>query len=67
LSSEPSEVKPRDTAGINGKPQVTASVPADANVNGGKPFYLGLLREGSIGLAFDRPELAPPTPRPAQP
>ena len=31
------------------------------------PFYLGLLREGSIGLAFDRPELAPPTPRPAQP
>ena len=22
------------------------------------PFYLGLLREGSIGLAFDRPELA---------
>ena len=31
------------------------------------PFYLGLLREGSIGLEFDRPELAPPTPRPAQP
>jgi hypothetical protein len=28
------------------------------------PFYLGLLRKGSIGLAFDRPELAPPTPRP---
>jgi hypothetical protein len=31
------------------------------------PFYLGLLREGSIGLAFDRPELAPPMPPPARP
>ena len=27
-------------------------------------FYLGLLKEGSIGLAFDRPELAPPMPQP---
>lgn len=25
------------------------------------PFFLGLIREGNIGLAFDRPELAPPT------
>jgi hypothetical protein len=24
------------------------------------PFYLGMLKEGSIVLAFDRPELAPP-------
>ena len=31
------------------------------------PFYLGLLREGSIGLGFDRPELAPPMPPPARP
>ena len=31
------------------------------------PFYLGLLREGSIVLAFDRPELAPPMPQPARP
>jgi hypothetical protein len=31
------------------------------------PFYLGLLREGSVGLAFDRPELAPPVPAPARP
>jgi hypothetical protein len=32
------------------------------------PFYLGLLREGSIGLAFDRPALAlPGEPEPAQP
>jgi hypothetical protein len=31
------------------------------------PFYLGLLREGSIGLAFDRPELAPLMPPPARP
>jgi hypothetical protein len=30
------------------------------------PFYLGLVREGSIALAFDRPELAPPPP-PAKP
>jgi len=28
------------------------------------PFYLGLLREGSIGLAFDRPNLAPLEPVP---
>jgi hypothetical protein len=28
------------------------------------PFYLGLLSEGSIGLAFDRPELAPREPPP---
>jgi hypothetical protein len=38
----------------------------------GKPvqpdwFYLGLLREGGIGLAFDRPELAPPMPPRARP
>ena len=25
-------------------------------------FYLALLKEGSIGLAFDRPDLAPPQP-----
>ena len=32
------------------------------------PFYLGLLREGSIALAFDRPALAPPgEPEPARP
>ena len=32
------------------------------------PFYLGLLREGSIGLAFDRPALTPPgEPAPARP
>lgn len=32
------------------------------------PFYLGLLREGSIALAFDRPRLAPPgEPEPARP
>jgi hypothetical protein len=31
------------------------------------PFYLGMLREGSIVLAFDRPELAPPVPAPAKP
>jgi hypothetical protein len=31
------------------------------------PFYLGLLREGSIGLAFDRPALAPREPPPARP
>lgn len=24
------------------------------------PFFLGLLKEGSLGLAFERPELAPP-------
>lgn len=24
------------------------------------PFFLGLLKVGSLGLAFDRPELAPP-------
>jgi hypothetical protein len=28
------------------------------------PFYLGLLREGSIVLAFDRPQLAPREPPP---
>jgi hypothetical protein len=28
------------------------------------PFYLGLLREGSIGLAFDRPNLTPREPVP---
>jgi hypothetical protein len=31
------------------------------------PFYLGLLKAGSIVLAFDRPELAPPMPAPAKP
>jgi len=32
------------------------------------PFYLGLLREGSIALAFDRPALAlPGEPEPARP
>jgi hypothetical protein len=32
------------------------------------PFYLGLLREGSIGLAFDRPALTlPGEPEPARP
>jgi hypothetical protein len=31
------------------------------------PFYLSLLKQGSIVLAFDRPELAPPMPPPAQP
>lgn len=31
------------------------------------PFYLGMLKEGSIVLAFDRPELAPPVPLPANP
>jgi hypothetical protein len=29
------------------------------------PFYLSILKEGSIALAFDRPELAPPVPAPA--
>lgn len=24
------------------------------------PFYLGMLKEGTVALAFDRPELAPP-------
>lgn len=28
------------------------------------PFYLSLLKEGSIALSFDRPELAPPTIQP---
>jgi hypothetical protein len=28
------------------------------------PFFLGLLKEGSIGLAFDCPELAPRGPAP---
>jgi hypothetical protein len=31
------------------------------------PFYLSMLKEGSIALAFDRPELALPLPRPATP
>ena len=31
------------------------------------PFYLGLLKEGSVALAFDRPELARPLPSPAKP
>ena len=31
------------------------------------PFYLRLLREGGVALAFDRPELAPPVPPPAAP
>lgn len=31
------------------------------------PFFLGILKEGSIALAFDRPELAPPVPPPASP
>ena len=31
------------------------------------PFYLSILKEGSIALAFDRPELAGPVPRPATP
>jgi hypothetical protein len=31
------------------------------------PFYLGLVREGSIALAFERPELAPPVPPGARP
>ena len=26
------------------------------------PFYLGLLKDGSVALAFDRPELAVPVP-----
>ena len=30
-------------------------------------FYLGLVREGSIGLAFERPELAPREPPPVRP
>src|SRR5205823_810217 len=30
------------------------------------PFYLGMLKEGSIALAFDRPELALPLPAPAK-
>jgi hypothetical protein len=29
------------------------------------PFFLGLLKEGSIAIAFERPELAPPTPLPS--
>ena len=28
------------------------------------PFFLGLLKEGNVALAFERPELAPPTPLP---
>ena len=31
------------------------------------PFYLGILKEGSLALACDRPELAPPVPSPAAP
>jgi hypothetical protein len=31
------------------------------------PFYLGLLREGSVGLALDCLDLSPPTPQPAPP
>jgi hypothetical protein len=31
------------------------------------PFYLGLVREGSIALAFERPELAPPVAPGARP
>ena len=31
------------------------------------PFYLSLLKEGSVALAFDRPELALPVPPPAMP
>jgi hypothetical protein len=30
-------------------------------------FYLGLVGEDSVSLAFDRPELAPPVPPPAKP
>jgi hypothetical protein len=31
------------------------------------PFFLSILKEGSIALAFDRPALAPPVPPPAKP
>jgi hypothetical protein len=31
------------------------------------PFFIDILKEGSIALAFDRPELAPPVPLPATP
>jgi hypothetical protein len=48
--------KPRGTAYFLGYDKAKAVQPDQ--------FYLSLLKEGSIALAFDRPELAPPTIQP---
>ncbi|HEY4261205.1 MAG TPA: hypothetical protein VGM98_13655 [Schlesneria sp.] len=48
--------KPRGTAYFLGYDKTTPVQPDQ--------FYLSLLKEGSIALAFDRPEFAPPTIQP---